>query len=45
MFHDGTTAGPANFSGLIADFRQYNQALPDADCRLIEGILMSKYGI
>jgi len=33
MFHDGTTAGPANFSGLIAD------------CRLIEGILMSKYGI
>jgi hypothetical protein len=44
MFHDGTTAGPADFSGLIAEFRQYNQALSNDDCRAIEGILRSKYG-
>jgi outer membrane protein assembly factor BamB len=45
MFHDGATAGPAGFSGFIAEFRQYNQALSDGDCRAIEAILMEKYGI
>ena len=45
MFHDGTTAGPADFSGQIAEFRQYNQALSNDDYRMIVGILMSKYGM
>ena len=44
-FHDGLTTGPANFAGQIAEFYQYNQALPSSDRWTIEDALMREYGI
>ena len=44
-FHDGSTAGPANFIGQVAEFHQYNQALSTGDRRGLEGMLVSKYAI
>jgi len=44
-FHDGTGTGAGNFAGQIAEFYQYNEALPTSDRRTLEGVLMTKYGI
>jgi hypothetical protein len=44
-FHDGSTAGPANFAGLIAEFHQYNEALSSKNRETLQAILMSQYGI
>jgi hypothetical protein len=44
-FHDGTTTGAGNFAGQIAEFYQYNEVLTDSDRRVLELVLMSKYGI
>ncbi len=44
-FHDGTGTGAGNFAGQIAEFYQYNEVLPDSDRRVLELVLMGKYGI
>ncbi|UCG58923.1 MAG: hypothetical protein JSU70_05300, partial [Phycisphaerales bacterium] len=44
-FHDGSTKGPANFRGQIAEFYQYDRALSSDDLETLERILMSKYDI
>ena len=44
-FHDGSTAGPANFGGQIAEFHQYNEVPSNSDRQALEDALMSKYGI
>jgi len=43
-FHDGSTAGPANFGGQIAEFHYYNEVLSNSDRQTLEDTLMSKYG-
>ncbi|MHC4538507.1 MAG: phosphodiester glycosidase family protein [Planctomycetota bacterium] len=43
-FHDGLTAGPANFGGQIAEFHMYNDVLSESDRQTLEDALMSKYG-
>jgi len=44
MFHDGSTNGPANFAGRIAEFYQYNEILSSNDRQTLEDFLISKYG-
>lgn len=44
-FHDGSTSGPDNFGGMIAEFHQYNDVLSDNDRYGLEQALMNKYGI
>ncbi len=44
-FHDGSTAGPADFGGEIAEFHQYNKVLSSIDRQNIETALMLKYGM
>jgi len=44
-FHDGSTGGPANFAGQIAEFHQYNEVLSCSELQCLEDALMSKYGI
>jgi len=44
-FHDGTNAGPADFTGQVAEFHEYNQALATSDRLLLEAALMAKYAI
>ena len=44
MFHDGSTKGPANFAGRIAEFYQYNEILSSNDRQTLEDFLISKYG-
>jgi hypothetical protein len=44
-FHDGTGSGAGNFAGRIAEFYQYNEALPGGDRQMLENVLMKKYGV
>jgi len=44
-FHDGSTGGPANFAGQIAEFHQYNEVFSESELQCLEDALMSKYGI
>ena|GEM_PF-5883335 len=44
-FHDGSTGGPADFAGGIAEFHQYNTVLSSNDCRNLETALMIRYGM
>ncbi len=44
-FHDGSTKGPADFAGQIAEFYQFNRVLQNSDRQTFEGALLSKYNI
>jgi len=44
LFHDGTSSTSSNtFSGLIGEFVQYNQALPDVDRAGVEAYLQDRW--
>jgi len=44
-FHDGSTAGPANFGGQITEFHMYNDVLSNSARQTLEDVLISKYGV
>jgi hypothetical protein len=44
-FHEGSNSGPADFSGLIAEFYQYNDVVGAVDRQVLENNLIERYGV